>query len=62
MAQVIGGICPQFNPAFSLEEAPTFGGGSSRRPSHMPTTLFSALHEVIICDSKALIAIEYQYT
>jgi hypothetical protein len=24
-----GGMCPQFNLAFSLEEAPTFGRGSS---------------------------------
>jgi hypothetical protein len=24
-----GGMCPQFNLAFSLEEAPTFGQGSS---------------------------------
>jgi hypothetical protein len=24
-----GGMCPQFNPAFSLEEAPNFGRGSS---------------------------------
>jgi hypothetical protein len=29
MAQVIGGTCPQFNLTFSLEEAPTFGRGSS---------------------------------
>jgi hypothetical protein len=27
MAQVIGGMGPQFNLAFSLEEAPTFGQG-----------------------------------
>jgi hypothetical protein len=27
--QVIGGMCPLFNLAFSLEEAPTFGRVSS---------------------------------
>jgi hypothetical protein len=33
MAQVIGGMCLQFDLAFSLEEAPTFGWGSS--PIHL---------------------------
>jgi hypothetical protein len=30
--QGFGGMCPQFNLAFSLEEAPTFGWGSSLKP------------------------------
>jgi hypothetical protein len=40
-----GGMCPQSNLAFSLEEAPTFGRGSSLRPYLSPSAVLGYYFE-----------------